>query len=59
MQWAILIVFGIFAMSLIIFLIVRNLKDQKELERELNNDYPKPLTEDGEIEIDELTKDVH
>ena len=59
MNWFILIIFGIFVIALIVFLIVRNRKDEKEFIQELNNDYPKPKSENGDIEIDKLTDDVH
>ena len=59
MNWLILIIFGILAISLIVFLVVRNQKDEKDFEKELNNDYPICKSEDGDIEIDKLTDDVH
>lgn len=59
MNWLILIIFGIFVIALIVFLIVRNQKDEKEFEQELDNDYPKPKSENGDIEIDKLTDEVH
>ncbi len=59
MNWLILIIFGILAIALIVFLVVRNQKDEKDFIKELNNDYPKPKSEDGDIEIDKLTDDVH
>ncbi|WP_301922741.1 hypothetical protein [Ferruginibacter sp.] len=59
MNWLIIIIVGILAIALIAFLVVRNQKDEKEFEKELNNDYAKPRSEDGDIEIDELTDNVH
>lgn len=59
MNWLIIIIVGIFAIALIVFLVVRNQKDKKKFEKKLNNDYPKPRSEDGDIEIDELTDSVH
>ena len=41
MNWYILIPFGIAAIALIIFLIVRNQIDEKKFEQQLNDDYPK------------------
>ena len=52
MNWLIIIIVGILAIALIVFLVIRNQKDEKEFEKELNNDYPKPRSEDEEIEID-------
>jgi flagellar biosynthesis/type III secretory pathway M-ring protein FliF/YscJ len=59
MNWVIIIIVGVLAVALIVFLIIRNQKDEKEFEGELNNDYPKPRDEEGDIEIDEITKSVH
>jgi hypothetical protein len=41
MNWPLLILFGSAALALIIFLIVRNQKDEKNFEEQLNNDYDK------------------
>jgi uncharacterized protein YoxC len=56
MNWIALILFGIAAIALIIFLVIRNRKDEKVLEEQLNNDYHKTKEEEGDVEIDELTK---
>lgn len=59
MNWLILIIFGIIAIALIVFLIIRNQKDEKKFEKQLDNDYPKSNREDGDKEIDELTDIVN
>jgi len=41
MNWLIIIPVGIAIVALIIFMIRRNQKDEKDLENKLNNDYPK------------------
>jgi len=56
MNWTVLIIFGIGALALIIFLVVRNQKDEKEFEEQVNNDYPKAKDEEGDVEADEVTK---
>ena len=56
MNWPVLIIFGILAIALIIFLVVRNMKDEKKLEEEIKQDYRKPRNEEGDIEIDEVMK---
>jgi hypothetical protein len=56
MNWPVLILFGIAALALIIFLIVRNQKDEKVFEDQINNDYHKTKDEEGDVEIDEVTK---
>ncbi len=59
MSWLIIIIVGILAIALIVFLIIRNQKDENEFEEKLNNDYAKPRNEEGDIEIDELTDSGH
>lgn len=59
MNWLILIIFGILAIALIIFLIVRNQKDEKDFEKDLDNDFPKRKSDDEDIDIDDLTDRVH
>ena len=59
MNWLVIIIFGILAISLIVFLVIRNQKDEKDFEKELDNDYPKPGSESEDIEIDKLTGSVH
>jgi len=56
MNWAILIPFGIAAIALIAFLVWRNLKDEKQFENKLKNDYHKSKDEEGDAEIDEVKK---
>jgi hypothetical protein len=55
MNWTVLIFFGIGAVALIIFLVVRNQKDEKIFEEQANNDYHKTKDEE-DAEIDEVTK---
>ena len=50
MDWSILIPVGIILLALLIFLIVRNNKDRKNLENKLNQDYRKPKDEEGEMD---------
>jgi len=45
------------AIALIAFLVIRNQKDEKEFENELDNDYPKSKSKGGSIEIDKPTDD--
>lgn len=56
MNWTILIIFGIAVIALIIFLVVRNQKDEKEFEHQLKNDYPKPTIEKEDEEVEERLK---
>lgn len=56
MNWPFMILFGIAVIALIVFLVVRNLKDEKKFENQLNHDYRKSTEEDGEVDIEEVTK---
>ena len=47
MNWPLIIIVGIAGVALIIFLIVRNLKDEKEVEQQLKDDYPKKDEKDN------------
>lgn len=46
------ILFCIAFIALIIFLVVRNMKDEKTFENELNNDYRKPTAEESDADIE-------
>jgi hypothetical protein len=56
MNWPLLIIFGIAAIALIVFLVIRNQKDEKEFESQIKNDYHKTKDEEGDVEIDEKMK---
>ena len=56
MNWPILVVFGIAAIVLIVFLVRRNIKDEKELEEKIKQDYHKSRDEEGDAEIDQKLK---
>jgi low affinity Fe/Cu permease len=56
MNWPLIIVLGIAAILLIVFLVMRNVKDEKEFEDQLKNDYHKTKDEEGDIDIDEVMK---
>lgn len=56
MKTSILVFIGIAAIALIVFLVIKNLKDGKKIEQELNNDFPKNKKGEGDIEIDEVMK---
>ena len=56
MNWPVLIIFGIAAIALIVFLVIRNQKDESDFENQLKNDYHKTKNEEGDIEIDSEIK---
>ncbi len=56
MNWPLIIIIGILLIALIIFLVRRNIKDEKTLERQLKDDYPKDKVDEDDILIDEVLK---
>lgn len=59
MNLPLIIVVAAAALALIVFLIIRNNKDEKKFENQLDNDYHKPRNEEGDIDVDDLTNQVH
>ena len=59
MNWLIIIIFGILVIALIVFLIIRNQKDEKDFEKELDNEYSKSKGELEDIEIKKLKNETH
>jgi hypothetical protein len=55
MNWPVIIIFGIAALALIIFLIIRNQKDETDFEKQLNQNYRRPRNEEGDAESEEPT----
>lgn len=51
-SWIIIITVAIAALALIIFLIIRNLKDAKELEQNIINEEKTSLPKEDDTEID-------
>ena len=56
MNWLLLIFFGIAVVALIIFLVRRNVKDEKQFEDQLNNDYHKTKDEEADTDTEEIPK---
>lgn len=56
MNWPIIIVVGIAVIALIVFLVMRNQKDEKQFEQQVTNDFPKAKDEEGDTEVDEVLK---
>lgn len=59
MNLLVIIVIGSAAVALVVFLIIRNRKDETDFEENLNNDYQHPRNEEGDTNIDDLTNKVH
>jgi uncharacterized integral membrane protein len=56
MNWFILIPFGIAILILLVFLIIRNQKDEVKFEEQLKDDYHKPKNEGISTDIEEIVK---
>ena len=56
MNSPVIIFIGIVAIAFIAFLVWRNVKDEKEFENQLNQDYHKSKDEEGDAEIDQTMK---
>jgi uncharacterized membrane-anchored protein YhcB (DUF1043 family) len=50
MNWPVIIIVGIILLALVVFLVKRNIKDEKEVEQQLKDDYSKPKEEGDEEE---------
>ncbi len=42
--------------ALLVFVIVRNQKDEKQFEQQLKDDYHKTKDEEGDVDVDEVLK---
>ena len=54
MNWPILILFGMAAIALLIWLATRNQKDEKEFEQQLNSEFKKDPADPDNPETDEV-----
>ena len=52
MNWPAIIIVGIIAIALIAFLTWRNVKDEKEFEKQLKDDYRKSKDEEGDTDAE-------
>ena len=52
MNWAVIIIVGVLLIALVVFLVKRNMKDEKEFENQLDNDYHKTKDEEGDTDTD-------
>jgi hypothetical protein len=56
MNWTAIILIGTGLIALVIFLVMRNQKDKKTFEDQLNNDYRKSKDEEGDTDTEEPLK---
>ena len=59
MNWPIIIIVAVLALALVVFLIIRNQKDEKKFEQTIMNDYPHPRDEEGDTNVNDITNKVH
>lgn len=52
MNLPVLVFVGIAALLFIVFLVVRNLKDKRDVIDQMKNDYPKSKDEEGDADVD-------
>jgi low affinity Fe/Cu permease len=50
MKWDVLILIGVLILALVIFLVVQNRQDEKDLEKQLDDDFSNPKHEHPNIE---------
>ncbi|CAN5547137.1 hypothetical protein BH11BAC3_BH11BAC3_22380 [soil metagenome] len=55
-NWPVIVIVAILAIALLVFLIKRNMKDEKRFEKELNEDFPKISNESADTDPEELPK---
>ena len=53
MNWTIIVIVDIAVVALVVFLVLRNIKDKKELEEKIKQDYKKPRDDEGDIEVED------
>jgi uncharacterized protein YoxC len=56
MNWTAFIFIAIAIIALVIFLVARNLKDKRDFENQLNNDYHKSKDQEGDEDPETITK---
>jgi len=56
MNYPVIIIAGIALIALVIFLVRRNVKDEKQFEDQIKNDYPRPKDDKADVETDEVMK---
>lgn len=56
MNWPVIIIVGVILIALVVFMIVRNLKDEEEFEEHAHNDYPKPHHDRADADPEETPK---
>lgn len=55
-NWPYIFLVSVLSLAFIIFLIRQNRKDQKQLEKKLNEDYPKTKDEENDVDTEDTPK---
>ncbi len=55
MKWDVMILIGVLIIALIIYLVIQNQKDKKNLEEKIMDDYVKPKQEHIDTDMDRKT----
>lgn len=55
MNWTALIIVALLLKALVVFIILKNIKDEKEFEQQLNEDYRKSKDAEREEDSDAIT----
>ena len=55
MNWPAIIVVALLLIALVLFLILKNIRDEKEFEQQINQDYHKSKGAEGEADEDAIT----
>jgi len=56
MNWPVIIIVAIAVLALLIFLVKRNMKDEKDFENQIKNDYHKTKDAEGDTDTATITK---
>lgn len=56
MNIPVLVGVGMLFLIMIVFLVMRNKKDRKKMEEQMNNDFHKTVDEEDEVDTDEAKK---
>lgn len=56
MNWYVIIIVGLIIIGLLVFLVLRNRKDEKDFEQQLNQDYRHTKDAEGDVDEEEMLK---
>lgn len=56
MNWYVIIIVSLIIIALLVFLVVRNRKDEKDFEQQINQDYHHTKDAEGDVDEEEAVK---